>query len=130
MVSEVKVIYFDTIPVCTSLSVLKTGFLLAAVESGNQYDNFPDDTDVCFLSIVMDSGFTTLTGFFLSFLSFYFLLLFLVLCEISLFGFSPLACASHDVASSISSRPLAPMRTRSLLRWRAMKMCATSGHTR
>jgi splicing factor 3B subunit 3 len=40
VVSEVKVIYFDTIPICTSLSVLKTGFLFAAVESGNQYAYF------------------------------------------------------------------------------------------
>lgn len=37
VVSEVKVIYFDTIPICNSMAVLKTGFLFAAVESGNQY---------------------------------------------------------------------------------------------
>ena len=34
-VTEVKVKYFDTIPVCTSVCVLKTGFLFAASEAGN-----------------------------------------------------------------------------------------------
>ncbi len=34
-VQEVKVKYFDTIPPCTSLVVLKTGFLFAASENGN-----------------------------------------------------------------------------------------------
>ena len=34
-VTEVKIKYFDTIPVCTSICVLKTGFLFAASEAGN-----------------------------------------------------------------------------------------------
>jgi splicing factor 3B subunit 3 len=34
-VRELKVKYFDTIPPCTSLAVLKTGFLFAASEFGN-----------------------------------------------------------------------------------------------
>lgn len=34
-VSELKIKYFDTIPVCTSLCVLKTGFLFAASDFGN-----------------------------------------------------------------------------------------------
>ena len=34
-VSEVKVKYFDTIPPCVSLCVLKTGFVFAASEFGN-----------------------------------------------------------------------------------------------
>ena len=34
-VSEVVVKYFDTIPPCVSLCVLKTGFLFAGCESGN-----------------------------------------------------------------------------------------------
>jgi splicing factor 3B subunit 3 len=31
----VKIKYFDTIPVCVSICVLKTGFLFAASEFGN-----------------------------------------------------------------------------------------------
>lgn len=34
-VSEIKVKYFDTLPPCTSICVLKTGFLFAAAEFGN-----------------------------------------------------------------------------------------------
>ena len=34
-VSEVKVKYFDTLPPCSSICVLKTGFLFAASEFGN-----------------------------------------------------------------------------------------------
>jgi splicing factor 3B subunit 3 len=36
-VTGVNVKYFDTIPVATSMSVLKTGFLFSASESGNHY---------------------------------------------------------------------------------------------
>lgn len=35
LVSEVQVKYFDTIPLCNALCVLKTGFLFAAAEFGN-----------------------------------------------------------------------------------------------
>ena len=35
LVTEVKIKYFDTIPVCVSICVLKTGFLFAASEAGN-----------------------------------------------------------------------------------------------
>ncbi len=34
-VREVKIKYFDTIPTCSSLCVLKTGFLFAASEVSN-----------------------------------------------------------------------------------------------
>ncbi len=34
-VTELKIKYFDTIPTCTSICVLKTGFLFAASEFGN-----------------------------------------------------------------------------------------------
>ena len=34
-VTEVKVKYFDTLPPCISICVLKTGFLFAASEFGN-----------------------------------------------------------------------------------------------
>lgn len=34
-VTELRVKYFDTLPVCTSLAVLKTGFLFSASETGN-----------------------------------------------------------------------------------------------
>lgn len=34
-VTEVKVKYFDTVPPCVSIAVLKTGFLFAASETGN-----------------------------------------------------------------------------------------------
>ena len=34
-VTELKIKYFDTIPPCTSITVLKTGFLFAASEYGN-----------------------------------------------------------------------------------------------
>lgn len=34
-VTELKIKYFDTIPPCTSICVLKTGFLFAASEFGN-----------------------------------------------------------------------------------------------
>lgn len=37
MVTEIKLKYFDTVPVATSLCVLKTGFLFVASEFGNQY---------------------------------------------------------------------------------------------
>jgi splicing factor 3B subunit 3 len=36
-VSDIHVKYFDTIPVCSSLCVLKTGFLFAAAEFSNHY---------------------------------------------------------------------------------------------
>lgn len=34
-VTELKIKYFDTLPTCTSIAVLKTGFLFAASETGN-----------------------------------------------------------------------------------------------
>jgi len=34
-VSEVKVKYFDTLPPCASVCILKSGFLFAASEFGN-----------------------------------------------------------------------------------------------
>lgn len=37
MVTEIKLKYFDTTPVATSMCVLKTGFLFVASEFGNQY---------------------------------------------------------------------------------------------
>ncbi|XP_066156832.1 splicing factor 3B subunit 3 [Euwallacea fornicatus] len=37
MVTEIKLKYFDTVPVATSMSVLKTGFLFVASEFGNHY---------------------------------------------------------------------------------------------
>lgn len=37
VVSEIKIKYFDTVPVATSLNVLKTGFLFVASEFGNHY---------------------------------------------------------------------------------------------
>ncbi len=36
MVTEIKLKYFDTTPVATSMCVLKTGFLFVASEFGNQ----------------------------------------------------------------------------------------------
>jgi splicing factor 3B subunit 3 len=49
VVSEVKVIYFDTIPICNAMAVLKTGFLFAAVEAGNhlfyQFQAIGEDED-------------------------------------------------------------------------------------
>ncbi|KAG2431599.1 hypothetical protein HYH02_013292 [Chlamydomonas schloesseri] len=49
-VTEVKVKYFDTIPVTTSIAVLKTGFLFAASEYGNhalyQFVGTGEDDDV------------------------------------------------------------------------------------
>ena len=48
-VSEVKIKYFDTIPPCASLCVLKTGFLFAASEFSNhalyQFQGIGDDDD-------------------------------------------------------------------------------------
>ena len=35
VVTELRIKYFDTIPPCTSICVLKTGFLFAASEFGN-----------------------------------------------------------------------------------------------
>ena len=35
--TELKIKYFDTVPVAASLCVLKTGFLFCASEFGNQY---------------------------------------------------------------------------------------------
>ena len=36
MVTEIKLKYFDTVPIATALNVLKTGFLFVASEFGNQ----------------------------------------------------------------------------------------------
>ena len=36
MVTEIKLKYFDTVPVATAMNVLKTGFLFVASEFGNQ----------------------------------------------------------------------------------------------
>ena len=36
MVTEIRMKYFDTVPVATSMNVLKTGFLFCAAEFGNQ----------------------------------------------------------------------------------------------
>jgi len=36
LVTEIKIKYFDTVPVASSLSVLRTGFLFVAGEFGNQ----------------------------------------------------------------------------------------------
>ena len=35
-VTEIRIKYFDTVPVASSMSVLKTGFLFCASEFGNQ----------------------------------------------------------------------------------------------
>ena len=35
-VTEIKIKYFDTVPVANSLCILKTGFLFVAAEFGNQ----------------------------------------------------------------------------------------------
>jgi splicing factor 3B subunit 3 len=35
--TDVKVKYFDTIPVCSAMCVLKTGYLFSASEFGNHY---------------------------------------------------------------------------------------------
>ena len=35
-VTEIRIKYFDTVPVAASMSVLKTGFLFCASEFGNQ----------------------------------------------------------------------------------------------
>ena len=37
MVTEVRMKYFDTVPIATSMNVLKTGFLFLAAEFGNQW---------------------------------------------------------------------------------------------
>ncbi|XP_071784938.1 splicing factor 3B subunit 3-like [Asterias amurensis] len=37
MVTEVRMKYFDTVPIATSMNVLKTGFLFLAAEFGNHY---------------------------------------------------------------------------------------------
>ena len=36
MVTEIRLKYFDTVPVASSMCVLKTGFLFVASEFGNQ----------------------------------------------------------------------------------------------
>ena len=36
MVTEIRMKYFDTVPIATSMCVLKTGFLFVASEFGNQ----------------------------------------------------------------------------------------------
>lgn len=36
-VESLKIKYFDTVPVSTGLSILKSGFLFVASEYGNQY---------------------------------------------------------------------------------------------
>lgn len=36
MVTEIKLKYFDTVPVATAMCVMKTGFLFVAAEFGNQ----------------------------------------------------------------------------------------------
>jgi Mono-functional DNA-alkylating methyl methanesulfonate N-term len=49
VVSELKVKYFDTIPVCSALCILKTGFLFAASEAGDhgfyEFLSLGDDDD-------------------------------------------------------------------------------------
>ncbi len=49
MVTAINIKYFDTIPLCVSLNVLKTGFLFAAAEFGNhvlyQFQGIGDDND-------------------------------------------------------------------------------------
>ena len=35
-VTEIKIKYFDTLPVCSSMCVLKSGFLFCSAEFGNQ----------------------------------------------------------------------------------------------
>lgn len=40
IVTEVKIKYFDTVPIATAMCVLKTGFLFIASEFGNQYVHF------------------------------------------------------------------------------------------
>ena len=37
MVTEIRMKYFDTVPVAASMNVLKTGFLFIASEYGNQW---------------------------------------------------------------------------------------------
>ena len=37
MVTEIRMKYFDTTPIASSMCVLKTGFLFVASEFGNQY---------------------------------------------------------------------------------------------
>ena len=50
MVTEIKLKYFDTVPVATSLCVLKTGFLFVASEFGNQLVFTANDRSIKFYS--------------------------------------------------------------------------------
>ncbi|KAL3859524.1 hypothetical protein ACJMK2_009740 [Sinanodonta woodiana] len=56
MVTEIKMRYFDTVPVATSMCVLKSGFLFLASEFGNHYlyqiAHLGDDDDELFSSAV------------------------------------------------------------------------------
>ena len=60
-VSEVKVRYLDSVPVCSSLCILKSGFLFCAAEFGNhgfyQFQGVGDDEDspLC-TSAAFDAG--------------------------------------------------------------------------
>lgn len=43
-VERIRIKYFDTVPIATSLCILKSGFLFVAAETGNQYAPSPNHT--------------------------------------------------------------------------------------
>jgi len=67
VVSEVQCKYFDTIPLCNSLCVLKTGFLFAAAEFGNhalyQFQGIGTDDDDAMCTSSHPHGAQTLVAF-------------------------------------------------------------------
>jgi len=58
VLNEMKIKYFDTVPIATSLCILKSGFLFVASESGNhmfyQFEKLGDDDDEAVFSSIHD----------------------------------------------------------------------------
>lgn len=50
-INNISISYFDTIPLATSLNILKSGFLFANAHNGNklfyQFESLGDDSDIC-----------------------------------------------------------------------------------
>ena len=60
-VERIRIKYFDTVPIATSLCILKSGFLFVAAETGNQYVLSPQ-LSVCFHIVDANPATVTFTN--------------------------------------------------------------------
>ena len=69
-VTEIRMKYFDTVPVAAAMCVLKTGFLFTASEFGNQYVLLINKLIILFCLNYSQPPFTWICTFYCSYVTF------------------------------------------------------------